>query len=71
MTFLSTAPPLILFATGLTFVIAAGEIDLSFPAMIAFSGFVFAILFKDYNLGWIAVSRRWLRACSSESSTAI
>ena len=55
MTFLSTAPPLILLATGLTFVIAAGEIDLSFPAVIAFSGFVFAILFKDYNLGWIAV----------------
>ena len=55
MTFLSTAPPLILLAIGLTFVIAAGEIDLSFPAVIAFSGFVFAILFKDYNLGWIAV----------------
>jgi simple sugar transport system permease protein len=55
MTFLSTAPPLILLATGLTFVIAAGEIDLSFPAVIAFSGFVFAILFKDYHLGWIAV----------------
>src|SRR6202035_3614497 len=54
-TFLSTLPPLILLATGLTFVIAAGEIDLSFPAVIAFSGFVFSILFKDYNLGWIAV----------------
>src|SRR5208282_2452014 len=54
-TFLSTAPPLIVLATGLTFVIGAGEIDLSFPAVLAFSGFVFAILFKDYNLGWIAV----------------
>ncbi|MBN9018901.1 MAG: ABC transporter permease [Rhizobiales bacterium] len=54
-TFLSTLPPLILLALGLTFVIGAGEIDLSFPAIIAFSGFVFALLFKEYQLGWIAV----------------
>jgi simple sugar transport system permease protein len=53
-TLLSTAPPLIILATGLTFVIGAGEIDLSFPAVISFSGFVFAILFKEYNLGWLA-----------------
>ena len=55
VTLLSTAPPLILLAIGLTFVIAAGEIDLSFPAIIAFSGYVFAVLFKDYQLGWLAV----------------
>ena len=54
-TLLSTAPPLILLAAGLTFVIGAGEIDLSVPAVIAFSGFVFAVLFKDYHLGWLAV----------------
>ena len=54
-TFLSTLPPLILLATGLTFVIGAGEIDLCFPSIIAFSGFVFAVLFKEYDLGWIAV----------------
>jgi simple sugar transport system permease protein len=54
-TLLSTAPPLILLAVGLTFVIGAGEIDLSFPAIIAFSGYVFAVLFKDYQLGWLAV----------------
>jgi simple sugar transport system permease protein len=54
-TFLSTLPPLILLATGLTFVIGGGEIDLSFPSIIAFSGFVFAVLFKEYNLGWLAV----------------
>lgn len=53
-TFLSTLPPLILLAIGLTFVIGAGEIDLSFPSVIAFSGFVFAVLFKDYDLGWWA-----------------
>jgi simple sugar transport system permease protein len=54
-TFLSTLPPLVLLAIGLTFIIGAGEIDLCFPAIIAFSGFVFAILFKEYDLGWIAV----------------
>jgi simple sugar transport system permease protein len=54
-TFLSTLPPLILLAIGLTFVIGAGEIDLSFPAILAFSGFVFAVLFKEYDLGWFAV----------------
>jgi simple sugar transport system permease protein len=54
-TFLSTLPPLVLLAIGLTFVIGAGEIDLSFPAIIAFSGFIFAILFKDYGLSWLAV----------------
>ncbi len=54
-TFLSTLPPLILLAIGLTFVIGAGEIDLSFPSIIGFSGFVFAVLFKEYQLGWLAV----------------
>jgi simple sugar transport system permease protein len=54
-TFLSTLPPLILLAVGLTFVIGAGEIDLSFPAIIGFAGFVFAFLFKEYELGWLAV----------------
>ena len=54
-TFLSTLPPLILLAVGLTFVIGAGEIDLCFPAIIGFAGFVFAVLFKEYELGWLAV----------------
>src|SRR5262249_27677144 len=54
-TFLSTLPPLVLLAIGITFVIGAGEIDLSFPAIISFSGFVFAVLFKEYGLGWVAV----------------
>jgi simple sugar transport system permease protein len=54
-TFLSTQPPLVLLAAGLTFVIGAGEIDLSFPAIIAFSGYVFAVLFKEYQLSYVAV----------------
>jgi len=54
-TFLSTLPPLILLAIGLTFVIGSGEIDLSFPAIIGFAGFVFAVSFKEYELGWFSV----------------
>lgn len=54
-TFMATMAPLILLAVGLTFVIGAGEIDLSFPAIIAFSGFIFAYLFKELDLGWFAV----------------
>src|SRR4029077_9644490 len=54
-TMLSTVPPLVLLATGLTFVIAAGEIDLSFPSIIGFAGCASAILFKLHDLGWIAI----------------
>jgi simple sugar transport system permease protein len=46
-TFLSTLPPVILLAAGLTFIIGAGEIDLCFPAILGFSGFVFAVIFKE------------------------
>jgi simple sugar transport system permease protein len=45
-TFLSTLPPIILISVGLTFIIGAGEIDLCFPAIIGFSGFVFAFIFQ-------------------------
>ena len=46
-TFLSTLPPVMLLAIGLTFIIGAGEIDLCFPAIIGFSGFIFAVIFKE------------------------
>jgi simple sugar transport system permease protein len=55
-TLLSSSPPLVVLAIGLTFVIGAGEIDLSFPSVISFSGFTFAVLFKEYQLGWLAVA---------------
>ncbi|MBN8995683.1 MAG: ABC transporter permease [Rhizobiales bacterium] len=45
-TFLSMLPPIVLIAVGLTFIIGAGEIDLCFPAIIGFSGFVFAFIFQ-------------------------
>ena len=51
-TFLSTLPPVMLLAIGLTFIIGAGEIDLSFPAVVGFSGFVLAIIFKE-GQDWI------------------
>jgi simple sugar transport system permease protein len=54
-TFLSTLPPVILLATGLTFIIGAGEIDLCFPAILGFSGFVFALVFKE-GPGWLVAT---------------
>jgi simple sugar transport system permease protein len=49
MSFLQTIPPVLVCGLGLTFVIAAGEIDLSFPAIVALSGFVFAWVFKNVD----------------------
>ncbi len=46
MSFLQTIPPWLVLGLGLTLVITAGEIDLSFPAVVALSGFVFAWTFK-------------------------
>jgi simple sugar transport system permease protein len=45
MAFLSTVPFTLIMALGLTFVITAGEIDLSFPSIMAFAGFVFSVVF--------------------------
>ena len=55
MSFLATVPPQLILALGLTLIIAAGEIDLSFPSVVAFSGFLFAWCFKQYELTWIAL----------------
>ena len=46
MSFFQTVPPLLVAGLELTFVITAGEIDLSFSAVMAFSGFVFAWFYK-------------------------
>jgi len=50
--FMETVPPVLICALGLTLVVTAGEIDLSFPAVIAFSGFVFAWTYKNVDAGW-------------------
>lgn len=52
MSFLQTVPPMLVCALGLTFVITAGEIDLSFPAVVALSGFIFAWMFKTFDAPW-------------------
>jgi simple sugar transport system permease protein len=52
MSFLQTVPPWLVLALGLTLVITAGEIDLSFPAVVALSGFVFAYVFKNVHTPW-------------------
>ncbi len=54
MSFLQTIPPQLVLALGLTFVITAGEIDLSFPAVVAFSGFIFTTVFKLSSDPWVA-----------------
>ena len=46
MSFLATVPPPLILGLGLTLVIAAGEIDLSFPSVVKMSGVVFAMLCK-------------------------
>jgi simple sugar transport system permease protein len=52
MSFFQTVPPMLVLAIGLTFVITAGEIDLSFPAVVALSGFVFTWVFKNLHAPW-------------------
>jgi simple sugar transport system permease protein len=52
MSFLQTVPPVLICALGLTLVVTAGEMDLSFPAIVALSGFIFAWVFKNFNSPW-------------------
>ena len=54
MSFLQTVPPLLILALGLTLVITAGEMDLSFSAIIAFSGFIFCYVFRTFGTPWLA-----------------
>jgi simple sugar transport system permease protein len=53
MSFFQTVPPMLVLALGLTFIITAGEIDLSFPAVVALAGFVFTWFFKNFHTPWI------------------
>ncbi|HUC17536.1 MAG TPA: ABC transporter permease [Acetobacteraceae bacterium] len=54
--FLVTIPPLLILSLGLTLVIAAGEIDLSFPAVIQFSGFLFAFCSLQLGQPWLGLA---------------
>lgn len=55
MTFLATFSPLLVLAAGLTLLIAAGEIDLSFPSIIALSGWVLAYCIHDHQAPWLGL----------------
>lgn len=55
MSFLETVPPQLVLALGLTLVICAGEIDLSFSAVMAFSGFIFSWVFLHSDNAWLAM----------------
>jgi simple sugar transport system permease protein len=52
MSFLQIVPPPLVLGLGLTLVITAGEIDLSFPAVVALAGFVFSWAFKNFHTPW-------------------
>lgn len=53
--FLITIPPLMVLSLGLTLVIAAGEMDLSFPAVITLSGFLFAYCTLHLGSPWLGL----------------
>jgi simple sugar transport system permease protein len=55
MSFLADVPPLLVLAAGLTLLIAAGEIDLSFPSIVALSGWVLAYCIHDHQAPWLGL----------------
>ena len=55
MSFLANVPPLLVLAAGLTLLIAAGEIDLSFPSIVALSGWVLAYFIHDLHAPWLGL----------------
>ena len=55
LSFLQTVPPILVLGLGLTMVVTAGEIDMSFPAIVALSGFVFSWFIKNFpEAAWAA-----------------
>src|ERR1700738_4588539 len=54
ISFLETVPPTLIAALGLTLVITAGEIDLSFPAVVSLSGFALAWGWKTFDPAYVA-----------------
>src|ERR1041384_350380 len=55
MSFLANVPPLLVLAAGLTLLIAAGEIDLSFPSVVALSGWVLAYCIHEHQAPWLGL----------------
>lgn len=54
MSFMATVPPPLIIALGVTLVAVAGEMDLSFPSVVAAASFVFGIMFKQWDFTWFA-----------------
>ena len=55
MSFFATIPPPLIIALGITLVAVAGEMDLSFPSTVALSSYIFAYLFENFQLSWLAL----------------
>jgi simple sugar transport system permease protein len=55
MSFLSIIPFSLIMALGLTFLVIAGEIDLSFPGVMVISSFVFAYIFNSTGSSILAL----------------
>jgi simple sugar transport system permease protein len=55
MSFLATVPPLLVMAVALTLLIAAGEIDLSFPSVIALSGWLLGFSIHELHSPWLGL----------------
>ena len=55
MSFLATVPPPLIIALGVTLVAVAGEMDLSFPSVVAASSFIFGFMFQEWGVTWIAL----------------
>ena len=55
MSFMATVPPPLIIALGLTLLATAGEMDLSFPSVVAFASYVFSALYQNYELTWLAL----------------
>src|SRR3989442_3506940 len=55
MSCVATVPPLLVLAAALTLLIAAGEIDLSFPSVIALSGWVLAYFSHVLGSPWLGL----------------
>lgn len=52
MSFFETVPTELILGLGLTLVITAGEIDLSFPAVVALSGFCLSWAWRTFDPSW-------------------
>ena len=55
MSFLAAVPPLLVLAVALTLVIAAGEIDLSFPSVLALSGWALGYCIHELGSPWLGL----------------